>query len=50
LEASKIDEDARFPDPQEALILTGMVAQHMASLPPPPPLLPHAPLLAAYEG
>jgi hypothetical protein len=46
LEASKADEDER----QEALTLTGMVAWHLASLPPPPPLPPHAPLLAAYEG
>jgi hypothetical protein len=27
-----------------------MVAEHMASLPPPPPLSPRVPLLAAYEG
>jgi hypothetical protein len=45
LEASKADENARFPDLQEALTLTGMVPQHLVSLP-----LPHAPLLAAYEG
>jgi hypothetical protein len=50
LEASKADDNARFPDLQEALTFTGMVAQNMASLPPPPPLPPHAPLLAAYEG
>jgi hypothetical protein len=50
LEASKADEDERFPDLQEALTLTRMVAHHLASLPPPPPLPPHAPLLAAYEG
>jgi hypothetical protein len=50
LEASKADKDACFPDLQGALTLTGMVAQHLASLPPLPPLPPHAPLLAAYEG
>jgi hypothetical protein len=27
-----------------------MVAVHLASLPPPPQLPPHVPLLAAYEG
>jgi hypothetical protein len=42
LEASKADEDVRFPGLQEALTLTSMVAQHMASLPPPPPLPPYA--------
>jgi hypothetical protein len=29
LEASKANEDARFPDLQEALTLTSMVVQHM---------------------
>jgi hypothetical protein len=50
LEASKADEDKRFPDLQEALSLAGMVAQHLASLPPPPPLPPHARPVADYEG
>jgi hypothetical protein len=50
LEASKADEDHTLLDLQEALALTGMVAEHLASLPPPPPLPPHAPLLTAYEG
>jgi hypothetical protein len=50
LEASKADEDHAFPNLQEALALTGMVVEHLASLPTPPPLLLHAPLLAAYEG
>jgi hypothetical protein len=27
-----------------------MVAEHLASLPPPPPLVPHVSILAAYEG
>jgi hypothetical protein len=49
LEASKADEDVAFPGYDEAIALTGMVAEHIASLPPPPLLLPHAPL-AAYEG
>jgi hypothetical protein len=50
LEASKTNKDHALPDLQEALALTGMVAEHLASLPPPPPLRLHAPLLAAYEG
>jgi hypothetical protein len=50
LEASKADEDEHFPDLHESLTLTSMVVQHLASLPPPPPLPPHAPLLAAYQG
>jgi hypothetical protein len=50
LEASKADENERFHDLQETLTLTGMVAHHLASLPPPPPLPSHAALLAAYEG
>jgi hypothetical protein len=41
LETSKADEDERFPDLQEALTLIGMVAQHLALLPPPRPLPPH---------
>jgi hypothetical protein len=49
LEASKADiEDARFEGYNDAIALTGMVAWHMASMPPPPPLPTHAPLLAAY--
>jgi hypothetical protein len=50
LKASKADEDRAFPDLQEALDLTGMVVEHMSFLPPPPPLLPHAWLVADYEG
>jgi hypothetical protein len=50
LEASKADKDERFLYFQEALTLTGMVVQHLASLSPPPPLPLHAPLLAMYEG
>jgi hypothetical protein len=50
LEAFKGDEDAAFPGYDEAIALTGMVAEHIASLPPPPPLPPHASLLAAYKG
>jgi hypothetical protein len=43
LETSKADEDRAFPDLQEVLALTGMVAEHLASLPSPPPLRAHAP-------
>jgi hypothetical protein len=52
LEASKADEDKAFSDYDDAIALTGMVVEHMASLPPPPPpsLPPHVPLLATYEG
>jgi hypothetical protein len=50
LEASKAYEDHAFPDLQEALALTGMVAEYLASLPPPPQVPPHAPLLVVYEG
>jgi hypothetical protein len=49
LKASKADEDKAFPGYSDAITLTGMVAEHLASLPPPPPLPQHAPLLAAYE-
>jgi hypothetical protein len=50
LEASRADEDARFPDLQEALTLTVMVAEHLASLPPSPLLPPHALSLADNEA
>jgi hypothetical protein len=43
LEASKADEDAAFPDHQQATAFTEMVVEHMASLPTPPPLPAHAP-------
>jgi hypothetical protein len=49
LEASKTDEDRAFPDLQEAIALTGMVVEHLASLPPPPPLSPHARPVADCE-
>jgi hypothetical protein len=42
-ETSKADEDRAFPDLQEALALTGMVVEHLASLLRPPPLPAHAP-------
>jgi hypothetical protein len=48
LEASKASEDARLEGYINAL--TGMVAEHLASLPPPPPLPPHARPVADYEG
>jgi hypothetical protein len=50
LEASKAEEDEAYPGYNDAIVLTGMVTEHLASLPPPPPLPSHAPLLAAYEG
>jgi hypothetical protein len=46
LEASKADEDAAFPGYDEAIALTGMMAEHIASFPP----RPDTPLLAAYDG
>jgi hypothetical protein len=39
-----------FPGYVDVIALTGIVAEHLASLPPPPPLPPHAPLLATYQG
>jgi hypothetical protein len=50
LEASKADEDKIFPSYNDAIALTGMVAEHLASLPPPPPLPPYTRLVAHYEG
>jgi hypothetical protein len=50
LEASKADEDARYEGYNDAIALTGMVAWHMASMPPPPPLPPHARPVADYVG
>jgi hypothetical protein len=50
LEASKADEDKVYLVYSDAIALPGMVAEHLASLPPPPPLPRHAPLLEAYEG
>jgi hypothetical protein len=48
LEAYKANEDARFPNLQEALTLTGMVAEHLASMPPPHPLSAHTSPQTAY--
>jgi hypothetical protein len=50
LEVSKVDKDKVFPGYSEAIKLTGLVANHLASLPPPAPLLPHARPFADYEG
>jgi hypothetical protein len=50
LEASKADEDKIFPGYSDAIALTSMVAEHLASMPPPPPLPPHAWPVADYEG
>jgi hypothetical protein len=49
LEASKADEDKAYPDYSDAIALMGMVAEHLASLPP-PLLPPHVRLVADYEG
>jgi hypothetical protein len=49
LEASKADEDKAYPGYSNAIALMGMVAEHLVSLPP-PPLPPHARLVADYEG
>jgi hypothetical protein len=38
LEVSKADEDKAFPGYADVIALTDMVAEHLASLPPPPPL------------
>jgi hypothetical protein len=50
LEASKADEDKIFPGYIDVIALTSMVAEHLESLPPPPPLQPHAQPVANYEG
>jgi hypothetical protein len=50
LEASKTDEDEVCPSYSEAIKLTGLVANYMASVPPPPQLPPHARPFADYEG
>jgi hypothetical protein len=42
LEASKANEDKIFSGYNDGIALTGMVAEHLALLPPPPPLPPHA--------
>jgi hypothetical protein len=51
LEASKADEDEVCPGYSEAIKLTGLVANHLALLPPPPPPLPpHARPFIDYKG
>jgi hypothetical protein len=50
LDASKADEDKIFPGYNDAIPLMGMVAEHLASLPPPPPLHSHVRPVADYEG
>jgi hypothetical protein len=49
LEASKAEKDVVCPGYSEAIKLTGLVATHLASLPPPPPLPPHAWPFADYK-
>jgi hypothetical protein len=48
LEASKPDHDARYEGYNDVIALTGMVARHMVSLPPPLP--PHVRPMADYGG
>jgi hypothetical protein len=51
LEASKADEDEVCPGYSEAIKLKGLVANHLALVPPPPsPLPPHARPFVDYEG
>jgi hypothetical protein len=50
LEASKADKDKIFPSYNDAIALTGMAAEHLVSLPPPPLLPPHAQPVEDYEG
>jgi hypothetical protein len=49
---SKADEEAKWswPGLDEVVELTSFVVERMASLPPPPPLPPHAPPWAEWEG
>jgi hypothetical protein len=50
LEASKADEDEFCHGYSKAIKLMGLVANHLASLPPPQPVPPHARPFADYEG
>jgi hypothetical protein len=50
LEAPKADENKFFPSYIDAIALTSMVAEHLTSLPPPPPLPSHAWPVADYKG
>jgi hypothetical protein len=50
LEASKAKEDEAYPGYNDAVALTGMVTEYLASLPPLPLLPPHVQLAADYEG
>jgi hypothetical protein len=50
LDVSKAIEDKIIPGYNTTIPLTGMVTEHLASLPPPPPLLPHVRPVADYEG
>jgi hypothetical protein len=50
LEASKADKDMVCLGYNEAIKLMGLVANHLSSLLPPPPLPSHARPFADYEG
>jgi hypothetical protein len=48
--ASRASEDAAFPDLQYAMEPMGMTEEHMASLPPPPPLSAYTSPKSWYKG
>jgi hypothetical protein len=50
LAASQAEEEAKWQALDYAKELTGMVANHLVALPPPPSLPAYAPPLAMYEG
>jgi hypothetical protein len=48
--ASLADEDTKWPGYEDVVQLSIMVTTHVASLPPPRPLLPHAPPHKVWDG
>jgi hypothetical protein len=48
--ASRASEDTAFPDLRYAMELRGMMEEHMASLPPPPPLPAYTSPKSWYKG
>jgi hypothetical protein len=52
LAASLADEEAKWswPGLEDIVQLSAMVAEHVASLPPTPPLSPHAPPQVEWDG